>query len=65
VPKFSNSKEASWEEPDWKQTMFGSNYEQLLKVKRRYDPNNVLWCYPCVGSEAFWMAEDGKLYRHD
>jgi berberine-like enzyme len=50
-------------EPDWQKSMFGTNYQRLLDVKRKYDPNNTFWCYPCVGSEVFSLRADGKLYR--
>ncbi|KAF2670700.1 FAD-binding domain-containing protein [Microthyrium microscopicum] len=54
--------EASYLEPDWQKTFWGSNYPRLLKIKQKYDPNNTLWCYPCVGSEVFTRKDDGKLY---
>jgi ribonuclease T2 len=35
----------------WKQRYWGSNYEHLLAVKKKYDPNNIFWCHNCVGSD--------------
>lgn len=44
-------------DPDWQYTYFGENYAKLAAVKRRYDPNSVLWCRTCVGSEE-WVPVD-------
>jgi hypothetical protein len=43
--------EADAYEPNWQQAFWGSNYERLLEIKRKVDPEDVLWCQPCVGSE--------------
>lgn len=57
--------EASPYEKDWKTTFYGGGdrYERLLGVKRKYDPKNVLWCFPCVGGDVFREGEKGKLYH--
>ena len=49
-------------EKDWQHTFWGSNYERLLRIKRRVDPGDVFWCFPCVGSE-HWREKDGRLCR--
>jgi len=36
---------------DWKQRYWGDNYDDLLAVKRQYDPDNLFWCHNCVGSD--------------
>jgi FAD/FMN-containing dehydrogenase len=56
--------EASPLEKDWKTTFYGGGerYEKLLKIKQKYDPQNVLWCFPCVGGDVFTEGKDGKLY---
>ncbi len=47
-----------WNEPmhdfpkdDWKERYWGglANYDKLLAVKNKYDPENILSCYHCVG----------------
>jgi len=50
-------------EEDWKTTFWGSkeHYARLLAVKRKYDPTNTLWCFPCVGGDIF-AQQEGKLY---
>jgi hypothetical protein len=56
--------EGSYLEKDWKKTFYGGGerYEKLLSIKKRYDPRNILWCFPCVGGDVFKEREDGKLY---
>ncbi|KAK2616626.1 hypothetical protein QQS21_000449 [Conoideocrella luteorostrata] len=36
-------------ERNWQETFWGANYERLLQIKRHIDPEDVLWCAPCVG----------------
>ena len=43
--------EAASEEPNWKQVYWGSNYPKLEDLKKKYDPDNLLWCVPCVGAD--------------
>lgn len=35
----------------WKQRYWGSHYEELLSVKKKYDPERLFWCHHCVGAE--------------
>jgi hypothetical protein len=57
--------EASAYEPNWQQTFFGEHYDRLVLVKRMYDPENLLWCRQCVGSEVFKEGPDGRLYHKE
>lgn len=34
---------------NWKQAWWGENYDFLLETKKKYDPNNTLRCWKCVG----------------
>ena len=52
-------------EPEWQDAFFGHNYEMLKEVKAKYDPENVLWCRRCVGSEALVEEADGRLCAAD
>jgi hypothetical protein len=56
--------EGSYLEKDWKKAFYGGGerYEKLLSIKKKYDPRNILWCFPCVGGDVFKEGEDGKLY---
>ncbi|KAF2170463.1 hypothetical protein M409DRAFT_51502 [Zasmidium cellare ATCC 36951] len=42
--------------PNWKAEYFGTNYEQLLEIKKKWDPHGVFWCKPCVGFDE-WDIE--------
>ncbi|KAK3937418.1 FAD-binding domain-containing protein [Diplogelasinospora grovesii] len=56
--------EANRYEPDWQATFWGDNYPRLLQIKRTVDPDDVLWCMPCVGNER-WEEVDDLLCRVD
>ncbi|PLB51463.1 FAD-binding domain-containing protein [Aspergillus steynii IBT 23096] len=55
--------EASDNEPDWQRSFFGPHYPKLQAIKQKYDPNGLLYCHQCVGSELWSEKEDGKLCR--
>ena len=46
--------EGDWMEENWQQTFFGTNYDHLLDVKKRYDPTGLFNCWKCVG----WTGYD-------
>ncbi|KAK3299588.1 uncharacterized protein B0H64DRAFT_389082 [Chaetomium fimeti] len=54
--------EANFEEPNFQHEFWGSNYERLLRIKRTMDPEDVLWCTPCVGNER-WEQVGDRLCR--
>jgi hypothetical protein len=47
-----------------RETLFGDEeqYTKLLKIKQKYDSQNVLWYMPCVNRDVFREGSDGKLY---
>ena len=49
--------EAGFVDPDWQRRSFGLNYERLLEVKRRYDPDGLFVTHHGVGSEGW--SQDG------
>ncbi len=55
--------EADFLQVDWKEAFFGSKYPELLRVKKRYDPDNMLYVRVGVGSEAYEMQRDGRVCR--
>jgi hypothetical protein len=48
-------------DPEWKQTFFGSNYASHLAAKNKYDPENLFYCTGCVGSDLWVERPDGPL----
>ncbi|KAF5604301.1 6-hydroxy-D-nicotine oxidase [Fusarium pseudocircinatum] len=50
-------------DPDWKETFYGSLYGEHLKTKSKYDPSHVFYCPTCVGSEEWVERPDGPLCR--
>lgn len=53
--------EADFQQPDFQQTFFGTNYPRLLSIKRKYDPKSLLYAVAGVGSEHWHVALDGRM----
>ncbi|KAH6974929.1 hypothetical protein BKA56DRAFT_733338 [Ilyonectria sp. MPI-CAGE-AT-0026] len=53
--------EGTFDNPDWKKDYYGENYDNLLKVKKTYDPKFVLWAHTSVGADEVTIASDGRL----
>ena len=51
-------------DPDWQSTFWGANYPALLALKKKYDPNAMFYCKPCVGSELF-VEQNGVVCTLD
>ncbi|KAJ3530653.1 hypothetical protein NMY22_g8486 [Coprinellus aureogranulatus] len=41
--------EADVYEDEWEKSFWGDNYERLVELKKRYDPDHLLDCWHCVG----------------
>lgn len=50
-----------WYKGDWKQNMYGANYGRLLAVKKRYDPDRLMYVKFGVGSDEFKFDTKGRL----
>lgn len=50
-------------ESEWQGSFFGEGYALLKGVKGKVDPQGVLWCRGCVGSEKWREGEGGGLCR--
>ncbi len=42
--------ETNFFEPDWKNAFWGTNYHKLLRIKHKYDPDNLFQVHHGVGS---------------
>lgn len=47
----------------WKEDFYGSNYDPLRAIKKKYDPNDLFYALTGVGSDAWTVASDGRLCR--
>jgi len=45
-------------EPDWRQALWGANYDRLIELKNKYDPDHVFSCWHCVGYEGLEYGDD-------
>jgi hypothetical protein len=48
---------------DWKTGFYGANYDRLLEIKHRYDPDLLFYGQFAVGSDEFVLDSDGRLCR--
>ncbi|KAH4071961.1 hypothetical protein HBI24_061240 [Parastagonospora nodorum] len=47
--------EADVQEPDFQHSLYGANYDRLLRVKRKWDPWGVFYAVTAVGSEEWYV----------
>jgi hypothetical protein len=52
--------QADLNEPNWQGEFWGANYNKLLEVKDKYDPNGVFWTKSTPGSEKWAIQADEK-----
>ncbi|KAL4878069.1 hypothetical protein BJY04DRAFT_115793 [Aspergillus karnatakaensis] len=55
--------EADFNQPNWKSTFFGENYDRLLEVKKTWDPKNFFYVLKGVGSDYWSVAADGRMCK--
>ena len=55
--------EADFHLATWKQDFYGKNYDKLRSIKAKYDPDNLFYAVTAVGSDAWNVADDGRMCR--
>jgi len=53
--------EADAFDPDWKQDFYGVNYNKLLSIKQKWDPQGLLYGSTAVGGDLWQQQPDGRL----
>ncbi|KAI0881334.1 FAD-binding domain-containing protein [Annulohypoxylon maeteangense] len=53
--------EADFQAADFKTTFYGGNYEKLLAIKKKYDPDDIFYAKTAVGSDSWEQGVDGRL----
>ena len=53
--------EADFRQRDWQSSFYGVNYEKLLAIKNKYDPEHIFYALTAVGSDYWAEANDGRL----
>lgn len=52
-----------WYTGDWKEAMYGVNYDRLLEIKHQNDPDYLFYGHFAVGGDEFTEDGDGRLCR--
>ncbi|ESZ91957.1 hypothetical protein SBOR_7666 [Sclerotinia borealis F-4128] len=55
--------EGNFRQPNWQETFYGKNYDRLLRIKNKWDPDHLFYGTTAVGSEAWSIADDGRMCR--
>ncbi|KAG7094814.1 hypothetical protein E1B28_005627 [Marasmius oreades] len=59
----SYNNEADVNDPDFKKSFYGSNYDKLLAIKDRWDPDQILYGTTIVGGDRWHQTTEGRLCR--
>ncbi|KAJ6449463.1 hypothetical protein C8R45DRAFT_1044851 [Mycena sanguinolenta] len=55
--------EADFQDPDFKQSFWGANYNKLLAIKDKWDPDQLLYGSINVGGDRWTETEEGRLCK--
>jgi FAD/FMN-containing dehydrogenase len=53
--------EADFQQENWQEVFYGSNYPKLLAIKKKYDPKGLFYNTIAVGSEKWEIRDDGRM----
>ena len=59
---YLNEINAQWK-GDWVKELYGVNYERLLQIKNKYDPDHVFYAHTAIGSKSWVKDGDGRICR--
>ncbi|KAJ6449943.1 hypothetical protein C8R45DRAFT_1044163 [Mycena sanguinolenta] len=59
----SYNNEADFQDPDFKQAFWGANYNKLLTIKDKWDPDQLLYGSINVGGDRWKETEGGRLCK--
>jgi len=49
--------ECDFQQTHFQQVLYGTNYESLLRIKQKYDPEQIFHAVTAVGSERWYQDE--------
>jgi len=55
--------EAEFNQKNWQTEFWGSNYNRLLGIKKKWDPSSLFYATVGVGSESWSVQNDGRMCR--
>ncbi|KAH8820658.1 hypothetical protein F5884DRAFT_57366 [Xylogone sp. PMI_703] len=55
--------EADFRQPNFQEVFFGGNYDKLLQIKNKWDPENFFYAIDSVGSTYWSVANDGRMCK--
>lgn len=55
--------EADFNQKEWQTEFWGSNYNRLLSIKKKWDPSSLFYATVGVGSESWSVQNDGRMCR--
>jgi len=55
--------EADFRQEEWEDVFFGSNFEKLEEIKRKYDPENMFYILKGIGSNKWDVSKEGRMCR--
>ena len=55
--------EANFQQPDYQTAFYGGNYDRLLQIKDKYDPDQIFYALTAVGSDRWYedQSRGGRL----
>ncbi|KAG5656754.1 hypothetical protein KAF25_010307 [Fusarium avenaceum] len=55
--------EADFNQPNWQDVFYSTNWNRLLSIKKKWDPKSLLYNHKGVGSEVWKVANDGRMCK--